>query len=109
MFPLPSHLACAHIRSDSGSSLVARASRSLDGFQREGFWGLAGHIMGWRPLPPLAPPQTEDLLCAHVRLGNPLDHKNEDIVVASPSTQSGPNAPAGTLSSLHMCQAGKSP
>ena len=35
---LASHLACAHIWSDSGSFLVARTSVSQDGFQREGFW-----------------------------------------------------------------------
>ena len=32
------HLACAHIWSDSGSSLVAHASLSQDGFQCEGIW-----------------------------------------------------------------------
>ena len=32
------HLACAHIWSDSGSFLVAHASLSQDGFQCEGIW-----------------------------------------------------------------------
>lgn len=42
-------------------------------------------------------PETEDLLCACAGMGNPLDHKNEEMVSLS-STQSGPRAPAGVLS-----------
>ena len=47
---LASRLACAHIWSDSGSFLVARASLSQGGFQREGLWE-AGCL-----LPLVAPP-----------------------------------------------------
>ena len=54
--------------------------------------------MGWWLLPPLVPPETEDILCAGVGLGNPLDPENEENVVALSSTQSGPNAPASILS-----------
>lgn len=42
---------------------------------------LAGHTVSWW-LPPLLSPETDDLLCACVQLGNPLDHKNERNVVA---------------------------
>ena len=37
-------------------------------------------------------------ISVHVRLGNPLDRKNEENVVALSSTHSGPSAPASILS-----------
>lgn len=37
-------------------------------------------------------------ISVHVRLGNPLDRKNEENVLALSSTHSGPGAPASILS-----------
>ena len=54
---LANHLACVHIRSDSGSFLAARASLSQDGSSVRASGRLAGLIMGWHLLPPPGPSQ----------------------------------------------------
>lgn len=51
---------------------------SQDGFQMEGFWGLAEHAVCWQPFLPDTR-LMEYLLCTCVRLRNPLDLKNEEL------------------------------
>ena len=76
-----------------GPSWWMSAFLSQHGFQHEGFWEVGRTHYGL-----VSPPSfgssprvmssripwksTEDLLCACVGLRNPLDHKNEEIVVA---------------------------
>lgn len=56
-------------------------SLTQDGFQRKGVWEV-GRTCCELVAPPLLSPETDDLLCARVQLGNPPDHKNEKNVVA---------------------------
>lgn len=98
MLSLANHLACAHIWPDSGPFLVGACIAQPSQIPEPRY------LRGWQDilqadiaslLWPL--PETEDLLCACAGMGNPLDHKNEEMVSLS-STQSGPRAPAGVLS-----------